>query len=227
MRACQSHRLPSHVVASDSAYFVSPPAGPGQGVLVLPSWWGLNRFFKQFADRLADEGYTVLVPDLNFGEVFEGVEEARHHLAEADADRLARLTLSAAKLLQEKTVDRAAPVAVVGFSMGASLGLWASVRIPDAIGAVAAFYGSQSIDFAGSRSAYQLHLAGEDDWVDSDEAAFMEATIGLEGRPIEVHRYEGAGHWFFEEGTQGHDPDAATLAWNRLVAFLHRELDPA
>lgn len=211
-------------VPTDSAYFISPTDGPGRGVLVLPSWWGLNRFFKHFADRLADRGYTVLVPDLNFGEVFDAAEEARDHLAQADADRLARLTLTATKLLQEKAADPESPVAVVGFSMGASLGLWASVRLPDAIGAVAAFYGTQSIDFAGSQSAYQLHLADVDDWVDSDDAAFMEATIGLEGRPVEVHRYPGTEHWFFEEGVGTHDPDAAALAWDRLTSFLDRTL---
>jgi carboxymethylenebutenolidase len=212
---------------TDSAYFVSPSAGPGRGVLLLHSWWGLNGFFRRLADRLSDEGYTVLAPDLNFGEVFEDAEEAREHLEEADADRLAGLTLAAAQLLREKTSDPGAPVAVVGFSMGASLGLWASVRIPDVIGSVAAFYGSQSIDFAGSRSEYQLHLAETDAWVDSDEAVFMEATIGLVELPVEVHQYPGTEHWFFEEGVDTHHPEAAELAWNRLVGFLDRTLTAA
>ncbi len=212
-------------MATDSAYFVSPLDGPGRGVLLLHSWWGLNRFFRRLADRLSDEGYTVLVPDLNFGVVFDDVDEARRHLESADADRLAGLTLAAAKLVQEKSVDREAPVAVVGFSMGASLGLWASVRIPDVIGSVVAFYGSQSIDFAGSRASYQLHFAESDEVIDPDEAGFMEATIGLEELPIEVHSYPGAAHWFFEEGTETHDPEASDLAWARLLGFLERTLD--
>ncbi len=211
-------------MASDTAYFVSPSAGPGPGVLVLHSWWGLNGFFRRLADRLADEGYTVLVPDLNFGEVFEDADQAREHLESADADRLAGLTLTSAQLLQEKAADPGSPVAVVGFSMGASLGLWASVRIPQVIGSVAAFYGSQSIDFAGSRAEYQIHLADRDAWVDPDEAAFMEATIGLEERPVEVHRYPGTEHWFFEQGVDTHHPEAADLAWNRLMGFLGRNL---
>ena len=45
---------------SDSAYFVMPPGGAGPGVLVLHSWWGLTPFFRRLADRIADEGFTVL-----------------------------------------------------------------------------------------------------------------------------------------------------------------------
>lgn len=204
---------------ADQAYFISPHAGPGPGVLVLPSWWGLNRFFKGFADRLSDEGYTVLVPDLAFGGlIFEEEDEARAHLKDANADRMAALTLSSARLLSEKTAHQ--PISVVGFSMGASLGLWASVRLPDVIDRVAAFYGTQLIDFDGATARYQLHLTENDPMVEEDEAVFMEATMGLAGVVVDSYRYPGVGHWFFEEGQEGFDEEAAALAWDRVSAFL-------
>lgn len=193
-------------------------------MLVLHSWWGLTGFFRRLADRISDLGYTVLVPDLNVGEAFAEADDARRHLADADADHLARLTLSSAVLLQERALDRSRPIGVVGFSMGASLGLWASARLPQTIGAVVAFYGTQSIDFAGSRAAYQLHLADLDDLVSDDDAAFLEATLALEGLAIDVHHYPGTSHWFFEEGREQFAPAAAALAWDRLVAFLGAHL---
>jgi carboxymethylenebutenolidase len=212
----------------DTGYFVAPPSGPGPGVLLLHSWWGLTPFFRKLADRLADEGFSVLAPDLNFGSVFADRAEAEAHLGDASPDRLARITLNSAKLLQSRSVDPGRPVAAVGFSMGASLALWASVRLPNTIGAVVAFYGSQAIDFAGSRAAYQLHLADHDDLVTDDDAAFLEATIGLEGLAVEVHRYPGTTHWFFEEDRSGHyQPEAARLAWERMLAFLAREPAPS
>jgi pimeloyl-ACP methyl ester carboxylesterase len=55
--------------------------------------------------------------------------------------------------VQEKSVDPVRPISIVGFSMGASLALWASVRIPDRVTKVVAFYGAQSIDFAGSSAS--------------------------------------------------------------------------
>ena len=64
--------------------------------------------------------------------------------------------------------------------MGGSLGLWASVRLPDLITGAVSIYGAQSIDFAASRSAYQIHLAENDPWLPEDDAIFMEATMRLE-----------------------------------------------
>jgi dienelactone hydrolase len=203
---------------SEQAYFVSPPEGPGRGVLVLTSWWGLTSFFRRFADRLSDEGYTVLVPDITFGETFDDPVEARDHLAAADPDRLAALTLQSARLLHDKTGSR--PISVVGFSMGASLGLWASVRLPDTIDRVAAFYGAQTIDFDGATSRYQLHMVADDPMVHSDESVFMEATMGLVGLEVESYLYPDVGHWFFEEGSEGFDREAASAAWERLRRFL-------
>jgi carboxymethylenebutenolidase len=205
---------------ADSAYFVSPPDGPGPGVLLLHSWWGLTPFFRRLADRLADVGYTVLVPDLNAGEVFDDAVEAQDHLRSLDANRLASLTLTSAKVLQERTADPSAPVAIVGFSMGASLALWASVRLADDIAAVVAFYGVQSIDFAGATARYQFHLAEDDELVSDDEAVFMEATMGLEELAVDVFRYPGTAHFFFEGDQVTHDRDAANLAWDRMIEFL-------
>lgn len=211
-------------MVTDAAYFVGPTDEPGPGVLLLHSWWGLTTSVKQTADRLADEGYTVLAPDLNFGPTFTDPEAARRHLARADADRLAALTLASARIVRERSADPGRPIGVVGFSMGASLGLWASVRIPQAIGAVVAYYGTQSIDFAGSESAYLLHLAEHDDLVSDDDAAFMEATMALEHRPVEVARHPGTRHFFSEEAADAHDPEAAAAAWERTLAFLDEHL---
>jgi len=204
---------------SDHAYYVGPPEAPGPGVLLLHSWWGLTPFFKGVADGLADEGYTVLAPDLNRGMVFDDPLDAERHLADMSADGLARLTLSSARMLAERGRDER--ISVVGFSMGASLGLWASVRMPDVIDSVAAFYGVQTIDFDGSRAAYQVHLADDDPLVPDDDAAFMEATVGLVDQPIDMFRYPGTSHWFFESDRAEYDPVAGALAWDRTLSFLH------
>ncbi|HVR31769.1 MAG TPA: alpha/beta fold hydrolase [Acidimicrobiia bacterium] len=205
---------------SDSAYFVSPPSGPGPAVLLLHSWWGLTPFFRRLADRLSEQGFTVLVPDLSGGETFSEADEARDHLASLDADRLASLTLAAARLVQEKSAAPDEPIAVVGLSMGASLALWASVRLGPQVSKVVVFYGAQSIDFAGSESRYQLHMADHDDLVAVDEAAFMEATMGIESLEVDVHRYLGTSHFFFERDRTEYDDAAATVAWNRMLDFL-------
>lgn len=206
----------------DLAYFVQPDAGPGPGVLLLHSFWGLTSSVKALADELADHGFTVLAPDINFGELPETEKEALDHLGAASPDRLASLVLSSAKLLHERSTQ--GPVGVVGFGMGGSLALWASVRLSDLITAAVSFYGSQQIDFAGSNSSYLIHLADEDEYITDDEAAFMEATMGLEALPVEVNRYAGTSHGFCEPDGDTFDPDAFEKAWQRSLSFLDEHL---
>jgi len=206
----------------DAAYFVSPRSGPGHPLLLLHSWWGLDAGIRRMADRISDAGHTVLVPDLLAGETFDDAGAAEAHLKSLDVDRLASLTKASVHLVREKGADRAAPVSIVGLSMGASLGLWASIRIPEAISHVVSFYGTQTIDFTGARASYQLHFADQDDLVDPEEAAFMEATIGLSGLDVESHSYPGTSHWFFESERPYYDPDASEQAWERMEEFLRR-----
>lgn len=202
----------------DLAYFVQADTGPGPGVLLLHSFWGLTPSVKGLADSLASRGYTVLAPDINFGELPESEDDALNHLGEASPDRLASLVLSAATLLYERSSD--GPIGIIGFGMGGSLALWASVRLGELVSAAVSFYGSQQIDFAGSKSSYLIHLAEEDEYIPDDEAAFMEATMGLEDLAVDVIRYPGTRHGFCEPDGDTFDPEAFEEAWERSLDFL-------
>lgn len=205
----------------DLAYFIQPTSGPGQGLLLLHSLWGLSPPVKRLADGLADRGFSVLAPDINFGLLPQSEQDALDHLGAASPDRLASLVLSSAQLLADKSGEEG--IAVVGFGMGGSLGLWASVRLHSIITKVVSFYGTQQIDFAGSKSSYQLHFAEEDEFVSDDEAVFMEATMGLEDLNVEVYRYPGTKHGFGDVSGATFDAEAFDLAWGRTVEFLTAE----
>ncbi|MFO7299184.1 MAG: dienelactone hydrolase family protein [Actinomycetes bacterium] len=206
----------------ETAYFVGTQGGPG--VLLLHSFWGLTPSVKKRADQLADAGFMVLAPDITFGERPVSEQEAVAKLAEADVDRLARLVLVSTAFIHEKGGDR--PIGIVGFGMGGSMGLWASVRAAHLVRTAVSFYGTQQIDFTGSRSSYMIHLAEEDAYVTDDDAAFMEATIALESLPVEVFRYPGTRHGFGEPESDVYDPESFELAWSRTVEFLTDQLSP-
>lgn len=206
----------------DLAYFVQSEQGRGPGVLLLHSLWGLTSSVKGLCDGLADQGFTVLAPDINFGELPETEEEGIDHLGGADPDRLASLVLSSTRLLSDQST--AVPIGIVGFGMGGSLGLWASVRMADLVGGVVSFYGTQQIDFAGSQASYLIHFAEEDEYISDDEAAFMEATMRLESLPLELITYPGTKHGFCEPDGETFDPDAFELAWARTIEFLMRAI---
>lgn len=209
-------------MARDLAYFVQSDHRRGPGILVLHSLWGLTGSVKSLCDGLADHGYSVLAPDISFGELPETEQEGIDRLGEADPDRLASLVLSSTQLLADQS--RQGPIGIVGFGMGGSLGLWASVRLADLVGAVVSFYGTQQIDFAGSKSSYLIHFAEKDNYITDDEAAFMEATMGLESLPMEVITYGGTEHGFCEPDSTTFDPDAFDEAWTRTLAFLEQHL---
>lgn len=195
-------------------------------MLVLHSWWGLNDWVREFCRRLAGEGFTTLAPDL-----FDGVQPVTEPEGEAvlggvDPDEMSGLVMSSAHALRAATREPDRPIAVIGFSMGASLALWLSARLGSTVSAAVAFYGTQSIDFDDASATFQGHFATDDHIVTEEDRVVTESFIRLGGRPTEFHLYPDTGHWFFEEG-DNYDAEAAELAWSRTVEFLHRQLRTA
>lgn len=206
--------------SSSSAFFVGPPSGErAPGVLLLHSWWGLTDWFKDLATRLADEGFMVLAPDLLDGARPGSEAEGERALAERSPDEMSALTLNSARVLQNAAAGNDEPIAVVGFSMGGSLALWASARLADMVDRVIVFYASQSIDFDEAAAHYQGHYAEDDHLVSEEDRVLTESFLRIGDNDTEFHVYPGTRHWFFEPG-EHHDPDAAELAWTRVVRFL-------
>jgi carboxymethylenebutenolidase len=206
---------------SGAAYLVQPDAGPGPGVLVLHSWWGLTRTVKDTVERLADAGFTTMAPDLCDGEVPDDPESAQRLLVESDPNLTARLVVDSILALRSRSADPTAPVAIVGYSMGASWALWAATRLPQSVRAVVAYSGAQNIDFDGLLAPVLGHFADADPLVSEDELVEMQARLLLSDKHVEVQRYPGTGHWFAEPGVvTHHDPEAAALAWQRTLDFL-------
>jgi carboxymethylenebutenolidase len=208
-----------------TGYLALPEGGAGPGVLVLHAWWGLTPFFRDLCDRLAAEGFVALAPDLHGGKTADTIEEAEALLAAVDPNEVAHLARSSLFTLRSLPATGGGPVGLLGFSMGASWAMWLSARAPEDVAATAIFYGAQDIDYAASGSAYLGHFAEIDEYVDDDELVLMEADLHLLDRDVEFHRYLGTGHWFFEADRASFDPEAAALAWDRTLAFLHRHLD--
>lgn len=207
-----------------TGYLAVPDRGTGPGVLVLHSWWGLTPFFTSLCDRLAEEGFVALAPDLFDGETADAVDDAQALLGAADPNVLAHVTRSSLDHLRAMPLTPDAPVGVVGFAMGGSLALWLSVRVPHEVAATTTFYGCQSIDFVEATSRYLGHFAEHDPYLPDDDLVVLEASLIMEGFEPELYHYEGTGPWFFEDDRPEHDPAAAALAWERTLEFLRRTL---
>ncbi|RPI30567.1 MAG: alpha/beta fold hydrolase [Chloroflexota bacterium] len=206
-------------------YLAVPPAGTGNGVLVLHAWWGLNDTMKAFCTRLAENGFVAFAPDLYHGKIADNIADAETLGAALDsnADQAKAEIAEATTFLNERAGQPGRGLAVIGFSLGAYYALDLSITDPEHIRSVVIFYGTGPADFSSSKAAYLGHFAEDDQFEPQSNVDELEESIKLAGRPVTFYRYSGTGHWFFEpDRPQAYNPAAASLAWDRTLAFLRR-----
>jgi carboxymethylenebutenolidase len=202
--------------------YVRIPDGARAGVVVLHAWWGLNDDAIAYADRLADAGFAVSAPDMFRGQVATTAEDAEKLVAEGDR-RAAPIAVAAVDRLGE-LLGSDKPLGVLGFSFGAAYALLAPSDRP-ALRATVVYYGTYVDDFlTGSRAAVLGHFAEHDDFEPEESIRALEEALREAGRAATIHRYPGTGHWFAEPSRDAYRPEAAELAFQRTIRFLHDTL---
>ena len=211
-------------VSQPQGFLAVPPTGKGPGVLVLHAWWGLNDTIKAFCTRLADSGFVAFAPDLYHGKVAVSIADAGKYGKALDANFLhAKAEVAeAAKFLAERAESTDRGLAVIGFSLGAYYAVDLAAD-PQHIRSVVLFYGTGDADQSNSQAAFIGHFAENDQYEPQANADAMEGYLKRIGRPVTFYRYNGTNHWFFEpDRTQEYNAAAASLAWERTLAFLTR-----
>ena len=90
------------------------------------------------------------------------------------------------------------------------------------------FYGRQAdvADVPAIQAPLLLHYAGLDERVNAGWPAY-EAALKANGKVYEAYIYEGANHGFHNDTTPRYDEAAATLAWDRTLAWFEKHLNAA
>ena len=199
------------------------PAGARAGVVVLHAWWGLNDDVRAYADRLAEQGYAVLAPDMFKGQVTAEIPEAERLSSEGDANHPELVAFDAVDRLAAQLPD-GAPIATLAFSFGAPYATWTPSERPAVVGTVV-YYGAWAGEWVtDSRAPLLGHFAEDDPFTSAEEVADFEAAFRRADREITTYVYPGTKHWFAEPSRPEFDPAAAALAWERTLAFLRRVL---
>lgn len=180
-------------------------------VVLFHSVLGLRPGVTALAERLAAAGHPTLAPDLFGGRATADVDEGFAIRKAIGQDEVLRRGREAA---------RAAPADAVlaGISMGAGIAgdLWAGR--PAARG-VLFLSGPGPIPHPRPSAApVAMHMARPDPF--DDEAFVAEWSEAPIARPLAVHRYDGVGHNFMDEGGPDYDAAAAEACEARIVAFL-------
>lgn len=234
---------------SIDAYLVSPKAdGPFPAVLLVHDIYGITPFIRQQADALAAQGYVVLVPNLYSDQQLpEGAKTAHAAYAayEAMTDRDAMRDLRAAldHLAAQKSVagpDDDKAIAVVGIDMG---GIYAIMlpAIDLRVKAAVNYYGRllypratparpiSPVELATNLKVPLLSFYGHlDPQIPDTHVQRLEKKLAHNPNRIgiEIIHYDNVGHGFLDPSRQGHNPQAATDAQARTLAFLARVLTP-
>lgn len=192
------------------------------GVVVLHAWWGLNDDVVAYSDRLVDGGFAILAPDMFRGQVATTTHDAERLSQEGDAGIAGDVAWAAIDRLSTDLPD--APIAVLGWSFGASYAIWAPSLRPR-VKASIAYYGAWVDEFIREADAPLLgHFAESDPFTSEDEIRALEEAYARAGRDIVTHRYPGTEHWFAEPSRPEYQAGAADLAFDRTVAFLRDRL---
>lgn len=219
------------------AYFVHPASGKAPGVIMWPDIFGLRPAFREMADRLAAEGYAVLVPNPFYRDVKGAVVGEDEDLSGA----ISRLmpyarnitpeavvtdaTALAGWLDGQEAVDPARKLGVVGFCMSGPYTIRAAAALPDRVGAAASFHGAGVATeaptsphlLAPETKAVFLFAIAEND--DADDPQSKERLKAAFGDRAEVEVYP-ANHGWVPPDSPRYDEAQAERAWSRLLALL-------
>jgi len=212
-----------------SGYLQLPPQGRGPGLIVIQEWWGLDDHMVSVVDRFAAEGFVALAPDLYGGRVTHGVDEAGELLGALSVEEAAAKLSGAVDYLLGQDAVTSEKVGAVGFCMGGGFVLMLATERPDQIGAVVPFYGvgpAVPQTYERVTAPVQGHYGEQDAMYPVDSAHAQEAQIRAESSAEVEYFYYPAGHAFANDddhlGT--YDAEAAGLAWQRTLDFLHAQL---
>jgi len=205
--------------------FIRVPDGSTSGVVVLHAWWGLNDDVIRYSDRLADQGFAVLAPDMFRGQVATTADEAERLSQEGDSGIAGDVAWAAIDRLAADLPDAA--IAVLGWSFGAAYAIWAPSLRPR-VKATIAYYGAWVDDFISDADAPLIgHFAETDPFTSDEDVRALEAAFTRAGREIVTYRYPGTEHWFAEPSRPEYRAEAAELAFERTVRSLRERLGPA
>jgi len=217
-----------------SAYLATPPQGSGPGLVLVQEIFGINGFMKAMADRYAEEGYVVLVPDLfwrmqpdvvlGYGDDdFRQALDYHERLDETLAVEDIAATLDAVRALPEQ----AGKVGLVGYCLGGRLAMLSAARTD--VDCAISYYGvnlQNHLDEAASiRCPMMFHFAGDDAFCPPETRERIMAAFA--GRPgAECYVYPDCDHAFATPERPQYDKPAALMAYSRTMAMLRRVLGP-
>lgn len=229
-------------VAESFLYTPSKGDGPWPAVMQLTDIMGIRGAFRQMAQRLADQGYVVLLPNvfyrgarlpvLDFTPAF-GDERTMKRLGELrsflTSDQMGPDGRAFAEYLLAQSSVRGAKVGVVGYCFTGSMAFRIAAAAPEKIAAAASFHGGglctdqpDSPHLLLPRITARLYFghAVEDRGMPPEAIVKLEAALRAWHGKSQSETYEGARHGWCVPGRDVYNEEQAERAFDKLVELL-------
>ena len=219
--------------------------GPWPAVIFYMDGLGIRQTLIDMAQRLADNGYVVLLPDMYYrwgaydpmvpAEMFKGDFRAAigPMMATTGNAKAAQDTAAFLAWLGTHTQVRGDQVGTVGFCMGGGMAITAAGTYPERVAAAASFHGGRlatddpaSPHLLAPQIRAELLIAGADNDASYPLDMHERLITALSTADVRFHAeiYPGAAHGWMKADFPVYDPVAAERGWTEMLALFARNL---
>lgn len=201
--------------------FIYPSTGAHAAIIIWPDAFGLRVSMREMAKRLANEGYSVLVPNPYYrvakSPVFTDISKFSFSnptdrsklgplMGSIGADGAAErdVTTFIAWLDKQKSVDTSKKIGTQGYCMGGPLVFRTAAAAPNRVGAVGSFHGGGLVTDAPNsphllipkmRARLYVAVASNDDQRQPDAKDKLKDAFKKAGRSAQVEVYKSLHGW--------------------------------
>ena len=210
-------------------------SGPFPAIVVAQHGGGVDTFIRSICDRLAEEGYAAVAPDLDHRITQEmladGSTRGQHR---SDPDLIADINATVDWLRNHRSID-GERLGITGFCMGGRV-TWLAAATNPHFKAAVPHYGGNIMTPLGkaTRSPFELasgikapilfHFGVLDKNPSQADMAKLDAELKRLGKPHQFYTYQGADHGFMDQTGQRYNKAAVDTSWPRTLEFFATHL---
>lgn len=199
--------------------YVTGPETAKHSVLIIHDWWGVLKYNREWADRLAALGYRAMVIDLYDGEKATNAEQAGELMRNLDQDIADNKLLAALDFLKQG----GAKVTTLGWSLGGRQALLAAMLDPEVVDSAVLFYCRMvtDVDALSQLSGPVLAIYAEQERTWPAKMESFDKAMAEAGARVETHTFP-AGHGFANPGSDRYSEAATQQSWELVKNFIQR-----
>ena len=224
--------------------YLSQPSGeaPAPAVIVLQEIFGVNTEMRRISDLLAGAGYVAFAPNYYYRTnpaLNEPYTDAGRQVGFAAARAVTKANLrrdlgAAIDWLNAQPFVARGKIATWGFCFGGTVAFIAAT-LPGLACAVSFYGGSIAgplpdgepealADAKDLRAPILFAFGGLDEHIPPTAVARIAEVLSAAQKRFEIQTYPNVGHAFFRESSENLSTEEVADAWDRVQAFLERNL---